>query len=151
MSINRRMDKKAVVHTHNGISLSQRKDGIWLSSDEVHEPRAYYMGEVNQKERDKYHTLAHTCIWSLGRRCWRAVCRAANEAQRTDLRTRRGKGRWGCLRKQRWSMCLTTCNTDSQCERALWCRELRSGALWQLEVWDAVGGGREVQGGHMYT
>ena len=151
MSINRQMDKKAMVHIHSGILLSHKKDGIWLSSNEVDEPRAYYMGEVNQKEKDKYYILAHTCIWSLGRRCSRAVCRAANEAQRTDLRTRWGKGRWGCLRKQHWSMCLTTCDTDSQWECALWCRELRSGALWQLEAWDRWEVGGKFKGGHMYT
>ena len=53
MSINRQMDKKAVVHVHNGILLNHKKDCIWLSSNEVDGPRAYYMSEVNQKEKDK--------------------------------------------------------------------------------------------------
>ena len=53
MSVNRQMDQKAVVHVHSGILLNHKKDCIWLSSNEVDGPRAYYMSEVNQKEKDK--------------------------------------------------------------------------------------------------
>ena len=41
MSIDRRMDKEAVVHTYNGILLSHKKEHIRVSSN-VDEPRAYY-------------------------------------------------------------------------------------------------------------
>ena len=42
MTINRQMDKEIVVHIHNGILLSYKKECIWVSSNEVDEPRAYY-------------------------------------------------------------------------------------------------------------
>ena len=31
-----------MVHTYNGILLSHNKEHIWVSSNEVDEPRAYY-------------------------------------------------------------------------------------------------------------
>ena len=34
-------DKEAMVH-NNGILLSHEKEHIWISSNEVNEPRAYY-------------------------------------------------------------------------------------------------------------
>ena len=42
MSIGRRMDKKAVVHMHNGILFSYKKECIWVSYNEVDEIWAYY-------------------------------------------------------------------------------------------------------------
>ena len=42
MSISRRMDKKAVVHIHNGVLLCHYKEYIWISSNEVDETGAYY-------------------------------------------------------------------------------------------------------------
>ena len=40
--INRWMDKKVVVHIHNGILLSHKNKHIWVSSDEMDEPRTHY-------------------------------------------------------------------------------------------------------------
>ena len=42
MSIGRRMDKKVVVYTHNGILDSYLKEHIWVSSNEVDETGAYH-------------------------------------------------------------------------------------------------------------
>ena len=39
MSINRWMGKEIVVHIHKEILLSHKKEHIWVSSDEVDEPR----------------------------------------------------------------------------------------------------------------
>ena len=50
MSIGRRMDKKVVVHIHNGILISYKKEHIWVSSNEVDETGAYYT-EWNKSER----------------------------------------------------------------------------------------------------
>ena len=36
------MDKEAVVDVYNGIPLSHKKEHIWVSSNDVDEPRAYY-------------------------------------------------------------------------------------------------------------
>ena len=52
------MAKEAVVHIYNGILLSHKKEHIWVSSNEVDKPRAYYT-EWSQKEKYKYHILTH--------------------------------------------------------------------------------------------
>ena len=57
MSINKWMDKD-VGHIHNGILLSRNKEHIWVSSNEVDEPRAFIQNEVSQKEKNK-HILMH--------------------------------------------------------------------------------------------
>ena len=50
MSISRWMDKKAVVHIHNGVLFSHSKEYIWISSNEVDETAAYYT-EWSKPER----------------------------------------------------------------------------------------------------
>ena len=52
MSIDGWMDKEAVVHIHNGILLSHKKECIWVSSNEVDEPRACYT-EWSKSERER--------------------------------------------------------------------------------------------------
>ena len=37
---------------------------MWVSSNEVDEPRAYVQSEVSQKEKDKYH-IFNTYIWNI--------------------------------------------------------------------------------------
>ena len=51
--------RNVVVHIHAGILLSHKKEHIWVSSDEVDEPRTYYT-EWNESEKDKYRILMHT-------------------------------------------------------------------------------------------
>ena len=51
------MDKKVVVHIHNGVLLSYKKECIWVSSNEVDETGAYYKSEVSQKEKHQYCIL----------------------------------------------------------------------------------------------
>ena len=58
MSIDRWMDKELVVHIHNGILLSHKKEWIWVSSDEADESRTYYT-EWSESEKEKYHILMH--------------------------------------------------------------------------------------------
>ena len=43
----------------SGISLSHKKEHIWLSSDEVDEPRTFIQSEASQKEKEEYRTLTH--------------------------------------------------------------------------------------------
>ena len=50
------MDKEAVVHIYNGILLSHKKECIWVSSNEVDEPTAYY-AEWTKSEKNKYDIL----------------------------------------------------------------------------------------------
>ena len=53
MSTDRRMDKEVVVCRHNAILLSHKKEHIWVSSDEMDEPRTYYTGwSESEKERE---------------------------------------------------------------------------------------------------
>ena len=42
MSTGRRMDKEVVVHIHNGMLLSYKKEGIQVSSNAVDKTGAYY-------------------------------------------------------------------------------------------------------------
>ena len=48
------IDKEVVVHIYNRTLLSYKKEHIWISFNEVDEPRACYC-EVSQKMQDKYH------------------------------------------------------------------------------------------------
>ena len=50
-------DKEVVVHIHNGILLSHKKECIRVSSLEVDKP--IIQSEVSQKEKDKYYILMH--------------------------------------------------------------------------------------------
>ena len=44
MSIHRYIDKEGVVHIYNGILLSShKKEYIWVNSNDVDEPRGYYI------------------------------------------------------------------------------------------------------------
>ena len=45
------MNKEVVVHIHNGILLSHKKEYIRVNAEEVDEPRAYIQSEVSQKNK----------------------------------------------------------------------------------------------------
>ena len=53
------MDKEAMVHIHNGILLSHKKNTFesvlkrWINLEPI------IQSEVSQKEKDKYHILMH--------------------------------------------------------------------------------------------
>ena len=59
MSISRRMDKEVVVHIHNGILLSYKKNAFesvlkrWVKLESVTQ------NEVSQKEKHQYRILLH--------------------------------------------------------------------------------------------
>ena len=65
MSIDRRMDTKAVIHIHNGILLSHEKEYIRISSNVVDETKPIIQSEVSQKEKPIQHTNVY--IWNLER------------------------------------------------------------------------------------
>ena len=69
MSIDKWMDKEAVVHIYNGILLSHKKEHIWVSSKEVDEPRPYYK-EWSKSEREIKLLHTDTYIWNLKRWYW---------------------------------------------------------------------------------
>ena len=80
MSINRQMDKEIVVRIYNGILLSYKKECIWVSSNEVDEPRAYYT-EWIKTEREKQISYISKYIWNLEIWYDEPVFRAAKETQ----------------------------------------------------------------------
>ena len=47
------MDTEAVVHIHNGVLLSYKKEHIWVSANEVDELRAYYTEWSNPERENK--------------------------------------------------------------------------------------------------
>ena len=47
-----------MVHIHNGILVSYKKECIWVSSSEMDEPRAYYT-KLSKSEKEKYCILTH--------------------------------------------------------------------------------------------
>ena len=51
MSIDRWMDKEAVVHIYDGTLLSHKKEWIWVSFNKMDKPRAYYT-EWTKSERE---------------------------------------------------------------------------------------------------
>ena len=77
------MDKEAVEHIYNGILLSHKKGHIWVSSNEVDEPRAYYT-EWSKSEREKqisYINTYNTYIWNLEGWCkWTCLQSSSGDA-----------------------------------------------------------------------
>ena len=55
-----------MVHIHNGILLSHKKEHISVSSNEVVEPRAYYT-EWSKSEREKQILYINAYILNLER------------------------------------------------------------------------------------
>ena len=66
MSMDRWMDKEAVLPTENGTLLSHKKKYIWVSFNEVDEPRAYYT-EWSKSEREKQISYTNAYIRNLDR------------------------------------------------------------------------------------
>ena len=64
MSINRWTEKEAVVHIQNALLLSHKKEYIWVSSNEVDEPRAYYT-EQSKSEREKQILYINAYIYGI--------------------------------------------------------------------------------------
>ena len=54
MSINRGLDWKEVVYTHNGILLSHKKNDIMPFAATWMELETLILSEISQKEKDKY-------------------------------------------------------------------------------------------------
>ena len=81
MSIGRKLDKKAVVHIHNGILLSYKKKNAsesglmrWMKLEPI------IQSEVSQKEKHQYSILIHIYgIWKDGNDD--PICKTAKETQ----------------------------------------------------------------------
>ena len=66
MSTGRRMDNEVVVHIHNEILHSYKKECIWVSSNEVDETEAYYI-EWSKSGRETRILYVNTYTWNLER------------------------------------------------------------------------------------
>ena len=53
-----------MVHIHNGILLGHKKKHIWVSSDQVDEPRTYCT-EWSNSEREREISYSNAHIWNL--------------------------------------------------------------------------------------
>ena len=47
-----------LTHTHNGISLSQKKECSIVICNNMRGPRGYMLSEINHTEKDKYHMIS---------------------------------------------------------------------------------------------
>ena len=91
MSINRWMDKEAVVHIYNVIVLSHKKEHIWVSSKEVDEPRAYYT-EWSKSEREKQILYTNAYVWNLEICYWWNYLQGSNEDRHRQQAYEHGSG-----------------------------------------------------------
>ena len=66
-----------MIHIHNGILLSHKKEHIWFSSDEVDEPRTYYT-EWSESERERERSYSNAYIQNLEKWYWRIYVQGNN-------------------------------------------------------------------------
>ena len=99
------MDKEVVVHIHNGILLSHKKEHICVS-DEVDKPRAYYT-EWSKSEREEQISYIKAYIWNLER--WYQWSYMQGSKGDADIKNRLldyvGEGKSGMI----WENSIETC------------------------------------------
>ena len=61
---------KKLWYMHNGILLSHKKECIWISSNEMDEPRTYYT-EWNESERERQILYSNAYIQNLEKWYWK--------------------------------------------------------------------------------
>ena len=59
--ISRWVDKKAMVHLHNGIYLVVKRKEIFPFMTAWMDLESTTLNEISQSEKDKYHMISHTC------------------------------------------------------------------------------------------
>ena len=101
-------DKEVAVHIHKGIWLSYKNECIWVSSNEVDEPRAYYT-EWSESEREKQISYTNAYIQNLGRWYQRIYFQGSNGE--TDIENwlmdmGRGEERVRCMERVTWKRTL---------------------------------------------
>ena len=155
MSIHRWMHKGVVVHTHTGILLSHERKHICINSNEVDEPRAYYI-EWNMSEREKQILYINAYIWNLERWYWWTYLQGSNGDadimnRLVDLGGEGGEG-------THWKRSIETDTSpdvriDSQWGCAIWCSKLKSSLLQQTRGggWTGRWEGGSGQSGQIYT
>ena len=150
MSISRGMDRKAVVHIHNGILLNYEKECIWISSNEVDETGAFYT-EWSKSERKTAIQHINAYIWNLER--WTLYARQQKRHRcKEQILDSVEEGEGGMIWENSIETCILSYVKQITCPGSM--HETRCSGLvhWDdPEGWDGEGGRREVQDGkHMY-
>ena len=142
------MDTEAVVHTHNGVLLSFKKECIWVSTNEVDEPRVYFT-EWSNSERERQILYINTCMKSRKMVLMNLFAGQQWKHKYREQTCGHGVGGtgWEELREKHGNIYITICKTDRQWEFALWHKELNPVLCDNLERWDGVEDGKEVQEG----
>ena len=137
------MDNEAVVHIHNGILLSHKKNTFeyvlmrWMKLEPVIQ---------SEEVREIEISYTDTNIWNLKRWHWWIYFQGSSGE--TDIENRPmdkvgGEEREGEMYwESNIEMYNTICKTDSQWEFALWLRKLKQGLCDRLNG----GVGREMEG-----
>ena len=97
-----------MVHIHNGILLSHKKECIWVCSNEGDEPRAYYT-EWSKSETEKQILYTNAYIQNLEIWYWRIYLQGNNGE--TDIENRfMDLGGWEervrCMERATWKLTL---------------------------------------------
>ena len=129
MYINRWVDKETVVHIYNGMLLSHKNEHIWVRSDEVAKPRAYY-AEWSKPERENQISYISAYVWNLERWYWWSYLQSSSgdaDREQTDGHGggRRGNDKW---KEEHGIMCTTSCKIVGIC---FMIQGTQIGALWQ--------------------
>ena len=125
-----------------------KKEHMWVSANEADDPRAYGT-EWSKSERERQILYINTCLESR-----KMVLMSLFAGQQWRRRHREqtcehsgGRRGWDALSEEHGYIHMTICKIDSQWEFALWCREFSPVLCDNLEGWDRVGCGKEVQEG----
>ena len=144
MSTDTRMKKEVVVKINNGILLSYQKECILVISNEVDEPRAHHT-EWSKSEKERQVSYINTYIWNLEGWYWWTHLQGSSGDSDIEKRlvdtVQEGESGMD------WETSIETYTLpygklDSQWKFPVQCKELKSGALWQLA---GLGGGKEVK------
>ena len=130
---------KVMVHIYNGILLSHKKEHIWVSSNEVDEPTAYYT-EWSQSEREKQVLYISAYMWNLERWYWWTYLQGSNgdadtENRLVDMVTEEKGG--DEVREQHWNIYIpyvkqsASGNLLYEAGSSIWCSVSR-GIWWEV-------------------
>ena len=85
MSINRQIDKEALVIYTKEYYSAIKKEYIWVSCNEMDEPRTYYT-EWSKSDNEKQMSYINTYTWNLERWYWWNYLQVSNGD--TDIENR---------------------------------------------------------------